>query len=364
MSISTPAAPSNRKEMFSLNGTSFRKSARAVRKAVFPVAGLGTRFLPATKAVAKEMLPIVDRPLIQYAVDEAAAAGIEEIIFVTHRSKRAIEDHVHRSVELESELTTQGKHASLRLLRQLTHNGMQFSFVRQEEPRGLGHAIQCARHLVGNEPFAVLLPDDLIDAQPSVLAQMVSQYEQLKSSLVAVRNVSREETRRYGIVDADENVEDPNSRSMKIRAVVEKPLPEVAPSTLAIVGRYVLSPLIFDCIASLDPGVGGEIQLTDGISRLLKLESVMTYRYQGKHYDCGSKAGFLEATVAYGLKHPEVGAEFREILRGISRQLIAEEEIEDTRGIEAAHSSNEPQHSATEFETPVLDTRIPAILRA
>jgi UTP--glucose-1-phosphate uridylyltransferase len=319
MSISATPAAINRKEMFSLNGTSFRKSAKAVRKAVFPVAGLGTRFLPATKAIAKEMLPIVDRPLIQYAVDEAAAAGIEEIIFVTHRSKRAIEDHLHRSVELESELASQGKHASLRMLRQLGHSGLHFSFVRQEEPRGLGHAIQCARHLVGNEPFAVLLPDDLIDGQPPVLAQMIAQYEQSLSSLVAVRSVSREDTHRYGIVDA--YGEDAESRSMKIRGVVEKPSPEVAPSTLAIVGRYVLSPAIFDCIASLDPGVGGEIQLTDGISRLLKLEPVMTYRYQGKHYDCGSKAGFLEATVAYGLKHPEVGAEFREILLRMTQEL-------------------------------------------
>ncbi|MBA4141656.1 MAG: UTP--glucose-1-phosphate uridylyltransferase GalU [Nitrosospira sp.] len=324
MSIS--AAPSltlNRKEPLSLNGgTSTRKPAKVIRKAVFPVAGLGTRFLPATKAVAKEMLPIVDRPLIQYAVDEAAAAGIEEIIFVTHRSKRCIEDHVHRAVELEGELASQGKHASLKMLRQLMPNGIHFSFVRQEEPRGLGHAIQCARHLIGNEPFAVLLPDDLIDGHPPVLAQMIAQYEKVASSLVAVRTVSREDTRRYGIVDAAG--EESMSRSMKIRGVVEKPSPETAPSTLAIVGRYILSPMIFECMASLDPGIGGEIQLTDGISRLLKLEPVMTYRYLGNHYDCGSKAGFLEATVAYGLQHPEVGKEFREILTRVARQLSEE----------------------------------------
>nr|WP_091139297.1 UTP--glucose-1-phosphate uridylyltransferase GalU [Nitrosospira sp. Nsp14]SFH48871.1 UDP-glucose pyrophosphorylase [Nitrosospira sp. Nsp14] len=323
MSISAAPVVANRKDVLSLNtASSSRRSTKVVRKAVFPVAGLGTRFLPATKAIAKEMLPIVDRPLIQYAVDEAAAAGIEEIIFVTHRSKRSIEDHLHRAVELEAELASQGKHASLKTLRQLTHNGLRFSFVRQEEPRGLGHAIQCARHLVGNEPFAVLLPDDLIDGQPPVLAQMISQYEQLSASLVAVRTVSREETRRYGIVDA--HGEDTTGRSMKIRSLVEKPAPEAAPSTLAIVGRYILSPAIFDCIASLDPGIGGEIQLTDGISRLLKLEQVMTYRYQGKHYDCGSKVGFLEATVAFGLKHPEVGAEFRDILLRIGRQLVEE----------------------------------------
>jgi UTP--glucose-1-phosphate uridylyltransferase len=319
---SASSATSIRKEVLSLNGSVYRKPAKAVRKAVFPVAGLGTRFLPATKAIAKEMLPIVDRPLIQYAVDEAAAAGIEEIIFVTHRSKRSIEDHLHRSVELEAELSTKGKHATLKMLRQLAPSGVHFSFVRQEEPRGLGHAIYCARRLVGNEPFAVLLPDDLIDGQPPVLAQMVAQYERVPSSLVAVRSIPREETRRYGVVDA--MAEEPGSCSAKIRALVEKPAPELAPSTMAIVGRYILSPAIFDCIANLDPGIGGEIQLTDAISRLLKLESVMTYRYQGKHYDCGSKAGFLAATVAYGLQHPEVGEEFREILLKAVHELATE----------------------------------------
>jgi len=235
-------------------------------------------------------------------------------------------------------------------LRQLTPYGMHFSFVRQEEPRGLGHAIQCARHLVGNEPFAVLLPDDLIDGQPPVLAQMISQYEQLHSSLVAVRTVSREETHRYGIVDA--HSEDPESRSMKIRGVVEKPSPEAAPSTLAIVGRYVLSPMIFDCLSSLEPGVGGEIQLTDGISRLLKLESVMTYRYQGKHYDCGSKTGFLEATIAYGLQHPEVGAEFRDILLRMSQELIDRQ------------ANTRSDSLAPEFDASDTDIRLPAVLRA
>lgn len=322
MSISTTPA-TNRKDLLSLNGaSSIRKSTKAVRKAVFPVAGLGTRFLPATKAVAKEMLPIVDKPLIQYAVDEAAAAGIEEIIFITHRSKRAIEDHLYRAVELENELASQGKHASLKLLRQLAPSGMRFSFVRQEEPRGLGHAIACARHLVGNEPFAVVLPDDLIDSKPPALAQMISQYEQDHCSQVAVRQVAREDTRRYGIVDAFDA--DSESRVMKIRGLVEKPTPDAAPSTMAIVGRYVLSPAIFDCIATLNPGAGGEIQLTDGISRLLKLESVMAYRYRGNHYDCGSKAGFLEATVAYGLQHPEVAKEFREVLLRIGQELAKE----------------------------------------
>ena len=322
MSISTATATLNRKEALSLNGTPLRKPKKAIRKAIFPVAGLGTRFLPATKAIAKEMLPIVDRPLIQYAVDEAAAAGIEEIIFVTHRSKRCIEDHLHRSVELESELASQGKHASLKTLRQLAHSGIHFSFVRQEEPRGLGHAILCAKHLIGNEPFAVLLPDDLIDGQPPVLHQMISQYERVPHSLVAVRQVSRKDTHRYGIVDAFG--QDAESFSARIRSVVEKPSPEAAPSTMAIVGRYILSAEIFECIANLNPGIGGEIQLTDGISHLIKLEPVMTYRYQGKHYDCGSKAGFLEATVAYGLKHPEVGKEFREILLRVGKELANE----------------------------------------
>ncbi|MDQ3185955.1 MAG: UTP--glucose-1-phosphate uridylyltransferase GalU [Pseudomonadota bacterium] len=322
MSISATPATLNRKEAFSLNESSFRKPVKVVRKAVFPVAGLGTRFLPATKAIAKEMLPIVDRPLIQYAVDEAAAAGIEEIIFVTHRSKRCIEDHLHRAVELESELALQGKHASLKMLRQLNPSGIHFSFVRQEEPKGLGHAILCAQRLIGNEPFAVLLPDDLINGQPPVLAQMISQYERIPNSLVAIRPVPREDTHRYGIVDAYS--QDVEGCSARIRGVVEKPSPDAAPSTMAIIGRYILSPAIFECIANLDPGVGGEIQLTDGISRLLKSEPVMTYRFQGRHYDCGSKAGFLEATMAYGLQHPEVGKEFREALLRMAQQLTSE----------------------------------------
>lgn len=342
MSLNTASASpatSVRKEVLSLKGSVSRKPAKVVRKAVFPVAGLGTRFLPATKAIAKEMLPIVDRPLIQYAVDEAVAAGIEEIIFVTHRSKRSIEDHLHRSVELEAELFTQGKHATLKMLRQLTPSGVHFSFVRQEEPKGLGHAIYCARRLVGNESFAVLLPDDLIDGQSPVLAQMVAQYERTPNSLIAVRSVPREDTRRYGVVDAE--AEEAGSRIAKIRSLVEKPAPEVAPSTMAIVGRYILSPAIFECIANLGPGIGGEIQLTDAISRLLKLEPVMTYRYQGKHYDCGSKAGFLAATVAYGLRHPEVGEEFREIL------LKAVHELATEAAYPSGFGSDEDVHPAT-----------------
>ena len=259
MSISAATATPNRKEVVSLNGASIRKSTKLVRKAVFPVAGLGTRFLPATKAVAKEMLPIVDRPLIQYAVDEAAAAGIEEIVFVTHRSKRSIEDHLHRAVELENELASQEKHASLKMLRQLTPNGVRFTFVRQEEPWGLGHAILCARHQIGNEPFAVLLPDDLIDAHSPVLAQMISQYEQVLSSLVAVRSVPREDTHHYGIVDAFG--EDAESRTMKIRSVVEKPSPDVAPSNLAIVGRYIFRPRFSNASPTWNLGWAGKSSL-------------------------------------------------------------------------------------------------------
>lgn len=288
-----------------------------IRKAVFPVAGLGTRFLPATKAVAKEMLPVVDRPLIQYAIEEARAAGITEMIFVTSRTKRAIEDHVDRMPDLEAELEQQGKHALLEELRALTPEGVKFSFVRQSAPRGLGHAIQCARHLVGNEPFAVLLPDDLIDAQPGALAQLVAHYEKVPASLVAVQPVKREDTRRYGIVD----IHATDARGARLKTVVEKPKPEDAPSTLGVVGRYVFTPAIFDCLDGLEAGAGGEIQLTDGIARLLQHEPVFAYRYQGKRYDCGGKLGYLEATLAYALKHAELGSDFRQLLLHTAQQL-------------------------------------------
>ena len=286
-------------------------NARRVRKAVFPVAGLGTRFLPATKAVPKEMLPIVDRPLIQYAVDEAIAAGIEEMIFVTHRTKRAIEDHFDRATELEYELERGGKVTMLEELKRVAPPHIRFSFARQTAPLGLGHAVLCARHLIGDEPFAVLLPDDLLDGQPPVLAQMVECFLRSGNTVLAVENVRRQDTARYGIV---EPALDSNGRLNRILGIVEKPQPDKAPSTLAVVGRYVFSPKVLDCLENLEPGAGNEIQLTDGIARLLAQDVVYAYNYVGKRYDCGSKLGFLEATVAFALRHPQLGAEFQQVV--------------------------------------------------
>jgi UTP--glucose-1-phosphate uridylyltransferase len=286
-------------------------STRRVRKAVFPVAGLGTRFLPATKAVPKEMLPIVDRPLIQYAVDEAIAAGIEEMIFVTHRTKRAIEDYFDRATELEYELERGGKTTILEELKRVAPPHIRFSFARQTAPLGLGHAVRCARHLIGDEPFAVLLPDDLLDGQPPVLAQMVDCFQRTGSSVLAVENVRRQDTARYGIV---EPALDSSGRLSRILGIVEKPQPEKAPSTLAVVGRYVFSPRVLDCLENLEPGAGNEIQLTDGIARLLAQDVVYAYNYVGKRYDCGSKLGFLEATVAFALRHPQVADEFQQVV--------------------------------------------------
>jgi len=275
-----------------------------VRRAIFPVAGLGTRFLPATKAIPKEMLPIIDRPLIQYAVDEAVAAGIEEIIFVTHRSKRAIEDHFDRAVELEQELERNGKHGPLSELRKLVPHHVRFSYARQGAPLGLGHAVWSARHLVGDEPFAVVLPDDLIDATPGALKQLIDAFRVAGHSQLAVQNVSREETSKYGIVKPAAD------GSLRLSGIVEKPQPESAPSTMAVVGRYVFSPRIIDCLEDLAPGAGNEVQLTDGIAMLLRVEPVFACRFSGRRYDCGSKLGFLEATVAYALKDPQLTSEF------------------------------------------------------
>jgi UTP--glucose-1-phosphate uridylyltransferase len=294
---------------------------RRVRKAVFPVAGFGTRFLPATKAVPKEMLPIIDRPLIQYAVDEAVAAGIDEMIFVTHRTKRAIEDHFDRAVELERELERGGKETQLAELRQALPAHVRFSFARQTAPLGLGHAIRCARHLIGNEPFAVVLPDDLIDGEPPVLAQMVEIFHRSGTSLVAVENVRREETSRYGVV---EPAVEGTTRLTRMLGIVEKPQPDQAPSTMAVVGRYVFSPRLLDCLEHLQPGTGNEIQLTDGIARLLAHEAVYAYSYIGKRYDCGSKLGFLEATVELALKHPQLGPQFRQLIHRLAETTPAE----------------------------------------
>jgi UTP--glucose-1-phosphate uridylyltransferase len=277
-----------------------------IRKAVFPIAGLGTRFLPATKASPKEMLPVVDKPLIQYAVEEAYAAGIRHMIFVTGRTKRSIEDHFDTAYELESELEAAGKQAMLELVHSIKPEDMQCVYVRQPRALGLGHAVLCARELVGNEPFAVLLADDLMVGEPPVMAQMVEQFRQWRASILAVQEVPRQETRKYGIIDGQII----NDHLLDVGSIVEKPDPESAPSTLAVAGRYILTPGIFDEISNLPRGVGGEIQLTDGIASLLRREKVFAYRYDGQRYDCGSKLGFLQATVDLAKQHPEIGKDF------------------------------------------------------
>lgn len=282
-----------------------------VRKAVFPVAGMGTRFLPATKASPKEMLPVVDKPLIQYAVEEALAAGINEMVFVTGRSKRSIEDHFDKAYELENELEVRGKTEMLKYVRSLMPANMKCVYIRQPEALGLGHAVLCAQPVVGNEPFAVLLADDLLDGEPAVMRQMVDVYDYYKCSVLGVQQVPLEDTRSYGIVDSKPLKEDLEA----VHAIVEKPKPEEAPSTLAVVGRYVLTPRIFHHLARQGKGAGGEIQLTDGIAALMKEEQVLAYRYQGKRYDCGSKIGYLEATLAMARKHPEVGEQFEQLLQ-------------------------------------------------
>lgn len=279
---------------------------KPVRKAVFPVAGLGTRFLPATKASPKEMMPVVDKPLIQYAVEEAVAAGVTDLIFVTGRSKRSIEDHFDRAGELEAELERKQKHAMLDIVRNILPSHVNCIYIRQSEPLGLGHAVLCAKPVIGDEPFAVLLADDLLDGDVPVVKQMVEQYDYYRCSVLGVQDVPREDTRSYGIVAARPLAD----RVEAMTAIVEKPKPEDAPSTLAVVGRYVLTPRIFHYLEQAKPGAGGEIQLTDGIAALLKEEQVLAYRYNGVRYDCGSKLGYLQATVELGRKHAEVGAEF------------------------------------------------------
>jgi UTP--glucose-1-phosphate uridylyltransferase len=284
-----------------------------VTKAVFPVAGLGTRFLPATKASPKEMLPVVDKPLIQYAVEEAVNAGITDMIFVTGRGKRAIEDHFDKAYELEAELQAHGKAKLLKEVRGLLPSGVTCAYVRQAEALGLGHAVLTARHLVGDEPFAVILADDLIDAQVPVMKQMVQVHAKSGGSVIAVQDVPREDTGSYGIVSSDRV----SPGLSKITAMVEKPKPEDAPSTLGVVGRYILSPRIFHFLENTRPGAGREIQLTDAISRLLREENVMAYEFEGQRYDCGSKIGYLQATVNLALKHPELADDFRSFLTGM-----------------------------------------------
>ena len=288
-----------------------------VRKAVFPVAGLGTRFLPATKASPKEMLPVVDKPLIQYAVEEAYAAGIRHMILVTGRSKRAIEDHFDTAYELENELEAAHKHELLALVRSVQPDDMDCAYVRQHRSLGLGHAVLCAEPLVGNEPFAVLLADDLMIGPRGgtpVLAQMAQAFRQQGRSLLAVQEVPLDQVRRYGIVAG----EPAGGPLMRVQRIVEKPAPEAAPSRMGVAGRYILTPAIFEEIRNQPKGAGGEIQLTDAIARLMAHEAVYAFQYAGKRYDCGSKKGFLEATVELALQHPEVGASFREYLKTLS----------------------------------------------
>jgi UTP--glucose-1-phosphate uridylyltransferase len=285
-----------------------------ITKAVFPVAGLGSRFLPATKAQPKEMLPIVDKPLIQYAVEEAVAAGITEMIFITGRNKRAIEDHFDKAYELETELEAAGKLALLDFVRNVIPKNVNCIYIRQSAPLGLGHAVLCARPVVGDQPFAVLLADDFMDVEAGtkpVLAQMIDVFGREGGSVLGVQDVPRSETRQYGIVSATPYL--PNLE--KVNAIVEKPTPEAAPSTLAVVGRYILSGSIFEHLAGIEKGAGGEIQLTDGIAALMKHEQVLAYRYAGQRYDCGSKLGYLKAMMAMGLKHPETGPAFSEYLQ-------------------------------------------------
>ncbi|HXM83729.1 MAG TPA: UTP--glucose-1-phosphate uridylyltransferase GalU [Burkholderiales bacterium] len=282
-----------------------------LRKAVFPVAGLGSRFLPVTKASPKEMLPIVDKPLIQYAVEEAAAAGITEMIFVTGRNKRAIEDHFDTAYELETELGRKNKDVLLEMVRSVLPEGVRCIYIRQAEPLGLGHAVLCAQPVVGYDPFAVILADDLMDSQPPAMARMAQIFSREGTSLLGVEEVPRDQTQSYGIVTIDRMDGD----MARIQSIVEKPKPAEAPSNLAVIGRYVLTPRIFDLLGEVTPGTGGEIQLTDAISRLLSHERVLAVRLPGRRFDCGSKLGYLQATVEYGVRHPEVGRDFASFLK-------------------------------------------------
>ena len=280
-----------------------------IKKAVFPVAGMGTRFLPATKASPKEMLPIVDKPLIQYAVEEAVEAGCTDIVFITGRNKRSIEDHFDKAYELETELERKNKNALLELTQNILPEGVNLMYIRQTEALGLGHAVLCAAPAVGNEPFAVILADDLIDAPKGALAQMMDVYNATGSSVLGVETVDPSQTGSYGIVEIA-----PKDAYQRVTSIVEKPKPADAPSNLAVVGRYILTPAIFDLLRHTQAGAGGEIQLTDAIAALLQQETVLAHAFSGQRYDCGSKLGYLQATLAYGCKHPEVGAEFAKMV--------------------------------------------------
>lgn len=286
---------------------------KKITKAVFPVAGMGTRFLPATKANPKEMMPVVDKPLIQYAVEEAVDAGITDMVFIIGRNKRAIPDHFDKAYELETELAAKGKTELLRVVQEIIPRHVNCIYIRQSEALGLGHAVLCAKPVIQNEPFAVLLADDLLDGEPAVMTQMVQIFEEHQCSVLGVENVPLEHTRNYGIVSSsafESNLE-------KVNGIVEKPRPEAAPSTLAVVGRYILTPRIFHHLEQIKPGAGGEIQLTDAIAELVNEELLLACRYQGTRYDCGDKLGYLKAIVAFGLKRPEFREEFAAFLKSV-----------------------------------------------
>jgi UTP--glucose-1-phosphate uridylyltransferase len=291
---------------------------KKITKAVFPVAGLGTRFLPATKASPKEMLPIVDKPLIQYAVEEAAAAGITEMIFVTGRNKRAIEDHFDKAYELESELAAKDKQTLLDVLNTVKPDNVQCFYVRQAEALGLGHAVLCAERMVGDEPFAVILADDLLDGEVPVMRQMTDLFSHYGSSIIGVEEIEPVQSRSYGVVAGTSFGE----RLLKLHGIVEKPMPERAPSNMGVVGRYVLTPSIFAHLRALKPGAGGELQLTDAIASLLQQEAVLSYQFEGTRYDCGSKQGYLQATVQFALKHAEVKDEFLAFLENLPLERV------------------------------------------
>ncbi|MGB1076993.1 MAG: UTP--glucose-1-phosphate uridylyltransferase GalU [Bdellovibrionales bacterium] len=290
---------------------------KPIRKAVFPVAGMGTRFLPATKVMPKEMLPLVDRPLIQHAVEEAQAAGIEEFIFVTGRQKEMLEEHFDFQPELENTLEKRGKHDMIEKVRSSEIGESQLFCTRQARPLGLGHAIWCARKLVGDEPFAVLLPDDVILADTPCLKQMIDQYNETGGNMLAVMDVPREQTSKYGVLDVEED----NGKLASVKGMVEKPKPEDAPSTLSVIGRYILQPEIFEPLSKFEKGAGGEIQLTDAIAKFIGNQPLNGFRYDGERYDCGSRAGFIGANIAYSLRDPEIGKTVQGYIRKHAQEL-------------------------------------------
>ncbi|GAA0708713.1 UTP--glucose-1-phosphate uridylyltransferase GalU [Paraclostridium ghonii] len=302
---------------------------KRVRKAIIPAAGLGTRFLPATKSQPKEMLPIVDKPTLQYIIEEAVNSGIEEILVVTGRNKKSIEDHFDRSIELELELEQKGKTAMLEMVREIS-DMVDIHFIRQKEPKGLGHAIHCAKNFVGNEPFAVLLGDDIVDNEVPCLAQLINAYNEYNTSILGVQEVAKENTDKYGILDV-KNIED---RVYKVRDMVEKPKVEESPSNIAILGRYIITPAIFEILENQAPGKGGEIQLTDALKTLGEHEAIYAYSFEGRRYDVGDKPGFLEATIDFALKREDLGNEFMEFLKTkINNMEEAVEEIVDEEAI-------------------------------